>query len=244
MSNEDWARRKFKRLTALITGLFAAALIVALAGPSIASTLSSDTTADVASAMISTGSVKVQGQGTSTRHDATQARAAAASAAEAKAAAEALARHKNHLAHLAQVAAQQARAKAAAAVSAAAKEAAKAPIKAATAPAVTATAEPMTQTPAAPAVSGTYSYSALEQLWISQGGRSSAAPTAACIAEHESGGNPNAVSPTNDYGLWQINGSNGSLATLNPQGNARSAIILSDNGSNWSAWTTHSSCGV
>ena len=52
---------------------------------------------------------------------------------------------------------------------------------------------------------------------------------------------PNAVSPTNDYGLWQINGSNGSLATLNPYANAKSAIILSDNGTNWGPWTTYSS---
>ena len=64
---------------------------------------------------------------------------------------------------------------------------------------------------------------------------------AAEIAMAESGGNPNALSPTNDYGLWQINGSNGSLATFNPYQNAKSAIALSGNGTNWGAWTTYTS---
>jgi LysM repeat protein len=89
--------------------------------------------------------------------------------------------------------------------------------------------------------SGTYSCSALETLWESAGGSSSAAFTAAEIAMAESGGNPNALSPTNDYGLWQINGSNGSLATLDPYQNAKSAIALSGNGTNWDAWTTYTS---
>ncbi len=62
---------------------------------------------------------------------------------------------------------------------------------------------------------------------------------AAEIAMAESGGNPNAISPTDDFGLWQINASNGSLATLNPYQNARSAVILSDNGANWNPWTTY-----
>ena len=64
---------------------------------------------------------------------------------------------------------------------------------------------------------------------------------AAEIAMAESGGNPNAISPTDDYGLWQINASNGALATLNPYENARSAIILSDDGTNWDPWTTYTS---
>jgi LysM repeat protein len=81
----------------------------------------------------------------------------------------------------------------------------------------------------------------------SQGSESqrSAAPASADgsgkIAMAESGGNPNAISPTDDFGLWQINGSNGSLATLNPFQNAKSAITLSDNGTNWNPWTTYHS---
>jgi LysM repeat protein len=93
----------------------------------------------------------------------------------------------------------------------------------------------------APAPQGSYGCSALEQLWDSAGGNPSDAVMAAEIAMAESGGNPNAISPTNDYGLWQINGSNGSLATLDPFANAKSAIILSGNGTNWGPWTTYTS---
>ena len=98
--------------------------------------------------------------------------------------------------------------------------------------------------PAAPHAYGTYSYGELESLWRSAGGSSGAANTAACIAEHESGGNPGAISPTDDFGLWQINGSHGAMASLNPAVNVRSAIIISGNGTNWGAWTTAPDCGV
>jgi LysM repeat protein len=91
------------------------------------------------------------------------------------------------------------------------------------------------------APSGAYSCGALETLWEQAGGRSSEAFVAAEIAIAESGGNPNALSPTDDYGHWQINASNGSLATFDPFENARSAIILSDDGANWDAWTTFTS---
>jgi len=88
-------------------------------------------------------------------------------------------------------------------------------------------------------LSGTLSCSGLEQLWRSAGGNPADAFMAAEIAEAESGGNQYALSPTDDYGYWQINASNGALATFNAYGNARSAIILSDDGSNWNAWTTY-----
>ena len=88
---------------------------------------------------------------------------------------------------------------------------------------------------------GDYSCSDLENLWDAAGGNRNAAFMAAEIAMAESGGNPNAISPTDDYGLWQINASNGALATLNPFGNAKSAIILSDDGTNWGPWTTYTS---
>jgi LysM repeat protein len=86
---------------------------------------------------------------------------------------------------------------------------------------------------------GTLSCSGLEELWRSAGGNPSDAFMAAEIAMAESGGRQYALSPTDDYGYWQINASNGSLATFNAYGNARSAIILSDDGSNWNAWTTY-----
>jgi LysM repeat protein len=88
---------------------------------------------------------------------------------------------------------------------------------------------------------GTYSCAGLEQIWEEAGGSASTAHMAAEIAKAESGGNPNAISPTDDYGLWQINRSNGSLATLNPLGNAHSAVEMSHDGSNWNAWTTYHS---
>jgi len=90
-------------------------------------------------------------------------------------------------------------------------------------------------------LSGTLSCSGLEQLWDSAGGNPSDAFMAAEIAMAESGGQQYALSPTDDYGYWQINASNGSLATFNAYGNARSAIILSQDGTNWSPWTTYTS---
>jgi hypothetical protein len=88
-------------------------------------------------------------------------------------------------------------------------------------------------------LSGTLSCAGLERLWTSAGGNAADAFMAAEIAEAESGGNQYALSPTDDYGYWQINASNGALATYNAYGNARSAIVLSDDGSNWNAWTTY-----
>ncbi|HYZ55126.1 MAG TPA: transglycosylase SLT domain-containing protein [Streptosporangiaceae bacterium] len=54
----------------------------------------------------------------------------------------------------------------------------------------------------------------------------------------ESGGNPNAVSSTADYGLWQINASHGAQATFDPLANAEAAVSISSNGTNWNPWTT------
>ena len=91
-------------------------------------------------------------------------------------------------------------------------------------------------------LSGTLGCSGLEALWEAAGGSHAEAFIAAEIAMAESGGQQYAVSPTNDYGYWQINGSHGpALATFNPIGNARAAIIISSNGSNWDPWTTYTS---
>ena len=86
---------------------------------------------------------------------------------------------------------------------------------------------------------GVYSCHALESLWIAAGGNRGSAFLAAEIAVAESGGISWAISPTDDYGLWQINASNGALATLDPFGNARSAVILSRDGASWYPWTTY-----
>lgn len=88
-------------------------------------------------------------------------------------------------------------------------------------------------------LSGTLSCSGLEQLWISAGGNSGAAFMAAEIAEAESGGQQYATGPNGERGYWQINPVNGSLSTYDPMGNAHAAIVLSYDGTNWSAWTTY-----
>lgn len=104
------------------------------------------------------------------------------------------------------------------------------------------------QTPAPPAPvtypaggNGIYSYRQLEQLWVSAGGPASAEATAACIAEHESGGNPHAISPTDDWGLWQIHA--GGYAMFSPQANA-AAAVAKYRANGWLPWTTRGSCGV
>ncbi|HEV2374847.1 MAG TPA: LysM peptidoglycan-binding domain-containing protein [Streptosporangiaceae bacterium] len=92
------------------------------------------------------------------------------------------------------------------------------------------------------ALSGTLGCSGLEQLWEAAGGAHWAAQTAASIAMAESGGNQFAVSPTDDIGYWQINAPTwGSLASTNPMTNARAAIQISADGSNWTPWTTYTS---
>jgi hypothetical protein len=85
--------------------------------------------------------------------------------------------------------------------------------------------------------------SGLEQLWDSAGGNPADAFIAAEIAMAESGGNQYATDHdadgSVDEGYWQINTSNGALATYDAYGNARSAITLSGDGSDWSPWVTY-----
>jgi Lysozyme like domain len=95
-------------------------------------------------------------------------------------------------------------------------------------------------TPAAAAPrDGIYSYTALEQLWVAEGGNPAHAAFAACIAEHESSGNPGAISPTSDYGLWQ---EHDDPAALNPAVSAQTAVEMSADGTDWSPWTTEPDC--
>jgi LysM repeat protein len=93
--------------------------------------------------------------------------------------------------------------------------------------------------------SGVFSCAGLEQLWESAGGSSGDAFMAAEIGQAESSGRKWATDydsdGTIDRGLWQINSSNGALSTYDAYDNARSAIILSDDGTNWNAWTTYHS---
>jgi LysM repeat protein len=90
-------------------------------------------------------------------------------------------------------------------------------------------------------LSGTLSCGGLEALWVKAGGSPSVEVTAASIAMAESGGNQFATGTVGERGYWQINPVNGSLSTYDPYGNARAAVIMSGNGSNWSPWTTYTS---
>jgi len=94
----------------------------------------------------------------------------------------------------------------------------------------------------ATSLSGTLGCSGLEALWEDAGGSHAEAFTAAEIAMAESGGRQYALSPTDDFGYWQINGSHGPAeATFNAMGNARAAVAISDDGHNWDPWTTYTS---
>lgn len=95
----------------------------------------------------------------------------------------------------------------------------------------------------------TYQPSQLQSLWIQAGGAPSAAPMAAAVALAESGGNPapngNGPNATNDWGLWQIH--DGGPAMLDPLANARRAVAMSANGTNWRPWCTaysDAACGT
>jgi LysM repeat protein len=90
-------------------------------------------------------------------------------------------------------------------------------------------------------LSGTLSCGGLEALWVEAGGSRAAEVTAASIAMAESGGNQFATGTVGERGYWQINPVNGSLSTYDPYGNARAAVIMSGNGTNWSPWTTYTS---
>ena len=90
-------------------------------------------------------------------------------------------------------------------------------------------------------LSGTLGCGGLEALWVEAGGSPAVEVTAASIAMAESGGNQWATGTVGERGYWQINPVNGSLSTYDPYGNARAAVIMSGDGTNWSPWTTYTS---
>jgi len=81
-------------------------------------------------------------------------------------------------------------------------------------------------------------------IWTRNGGLIANMSIAAAIALAESGGNDKAESPSDDWGLWQINGVHvGQLGTdradwLDPDVNARMAVLISHNGADWGPWCT------
>lgn len=88
-----------------------------------------------------------------------------------------------------------------------------------------------------------YNYAQLEGIWVQAGGAVGAAPIAAAIAMAESGGNTTATNNdgngSTDRGLWQINSVHGAQSTYDVMGNARAAVAISNNGTNWAPWTTY-----
>ena len=90
-------------------------------------------------------------------------------------------------------------------------------------------------------LSGTLSCPGLEELWEQGGGSHAEAFMAAEIAMAESSGQQFATGAAGERGYWQINPDHGSLSTYDPLGNAKAAVIISDDGSNWTPWTTFTS---
>ncbi|MGH3186841.1 MAG: LysM peptidoglycan-binding domain-containing protein [Streptosporangiaceae bacterium] len=103
--------------------------------------------------------------------------------------------------------------------------------------------------PAVPAVAvtptttlhGTLGCAGLEELWEDAGGSHGEAFMAAEIAMAESSGQQFATGTVGERGYWQINPNHGSLSTYDPLGNAKAAVIISDDGTNWTPWTTFTS---
>jgi Lysozyme like domain len=89
---------------------------------------------------------------------------------------------------------------------------------------------------------GTLGCPQLEALWESAGGSPAAAFTAAEIATAESSGRQYATlydgNGTVDRGYFQINSIWGPLSTYSAYGNARAAVIISRDGTDWSPWVT------
>lgn len=93
------------------------------------------------------------------------------------------------------------------------------------------------------ASAGNYSFNQLQDLWVKAGGNAKFKVIAAAIAMAESGGKSNAVNHntngSTDRGLWQINSVHGSQSTFDPLANAKAAVAISSNGTNWRPWVTY-----
>lgn len=93
-----------------------------------------------------------------------------------------------------------------------------------------------------------FSFAQLEAIWIQAGGNPVYSPMAAAISQAESGGNSaNAGFNSNgtiDRGLWQINSTHGSQSSFDIMTNARAAVAISNNGTNWRPWCTAYSDGA
>ena len=91
----------------------------------------------------------------------------------------------------------------------------------------------------------TLSYAELEGLWLTAGGSKSADSMAAAIAMAESTGSTTAMNGQYVSGLWQINTAPNAnpeytVAQMqNPLANAKAAVAISKNGTDWTPWQTY-----
>lgn len=96
---------------------------------------------------------------------------------------------------------------------------------------------PLTYAPTA-----TLSFTQIQKLWIANGGARNKSVIAAAVAMAESRGHVGAQHRNSngsiDRGLWQINSVHGAQSTLDPVANAKAAIAISKNGTDWRPWTT------
>lgn len=92
-----------------------------------------------------------------------------------------------------------------------------------------------------------YTIAQIENIWVANGGSRSTAAMAAAVAMAESGGSSTATNHNSngstDRGLWQINSTNAGSST-DVATNAKAAIRMSNNGSNWRPWCTAYSDGA
>lgn len=85
-----------------------------------------------------------------------------------------------------------------------------------------------------------FTFQQAEQLWVSAGGQPQLAAFAAAIADASSGLNPDATvtdaSGVTYKGLWQIPSTLGNQSSTDPMTNARAAVQLSQNGTDFKKW--------
>lgn len=101
------------------------------------------------------------------------------------------------------------------------------------------------------ASTGVLSFDQVENYWIQAGGNLQAASMAAAVADASSGLNPNATITNPDgttaVGLWLIPKNSTPAGSTDPVANARAAIQLSNNGTDWSQWCStwsDNNCGL
>lgn len=79
----------------------------------------------------------------------------------------------------------------------------------------------------------------VETYWIQAGGNPQAASMAAAVADASSGLIPSTVRQTpngTSVGLWGISKTGHPPGSTDPLANARAAVLLSNNGQDWSKW--------